>query len=78
MSTWRRCHLNETVTAVATPDNRRFFVHLREPPGESRHPIEFYRWTLPEAQASADQLVDAYYPHECEEGKCGLWWKSDS
>ena len=78
MSTWRRYHLNETVTAVATPDNRRFFVHLREPAGETRHPIEFYRWTLPEAQTGADQLVEAYYPHDCDAGKCGPWSKSDS
>jgi hypothetical protein len=77
LSTWRRYHLDETVTALAIPDNRRFFVRLREPPGESRNPIEFYRWTLQEAQAGADRLVQAYYPHDCDEQGCGAWWKSD-
>jgi hypothetical protein len=77
MSAWHRFHLNETIKAIAVPDNKRFFIHIREPPGESRNPIEFYRWTLREAQEAADKIVQAYYPHECDGQICGMWRKSD-
>lgn len=78
MSVWRCYHLDETITAITVPDNHRFFVRLREPPGETRHPIEFYRWNLKDAQEAADNLVQAYYPHDCNEQRCGEWRKSDS
>jgi len=79
MSYWQRLHLNETIKAMATSDNgRRFFIQLREPPGEHRNPIEFYRWTLTEAQEAADRIVNAYYPHDCDEQICGLWRKLDN
>jgi hypothetical protein len=78
VSTWHRFHLNETLKALAISDNNRFFVRLREPPGESRHPLEFYRWNLRDAQEAADRVVQAYYPHECDEQICGVWWKSDN
>ncbi len=77
MSTWHRFHLGETVKAMATSDNHRFFVHVREPPGENRNPLQFYRWGLREAQEAADHVVQAYYPHECDEESCGTWRKSD-
>ena len=77
MSTWYRFHLSETVKAMATSDNHRFFIHVREPPGEHRQPLEFYRWSLKEAQAAADKVVQAYYPHECDAEICGTWRKSD-
>lgn len=77
MSAWRRYHMNETVTAMAIPDNNRFLVRVREPPGENRRPMEFYRWNLEEAQSGADHLVQAYYPHDCDEHTCGMWRKSD-
>ena len=78
MSTWHRFHLNESLKALAISDNNRFFVSLREPPGESRHPLEFYRWNLRDAQEAADRIVQAYYPHECDEQICGAWRKTDN
>ena len=75
MSEWRCYHLDETLTAMATSDNGRFLVRLREPPGEARHPIEFHRLTLKEALKAADRLVQAYYPHDCQEHGCGEWRK---
>ena len=75
MSEWRRFHLDDTVTAMAIPDSRRFLVRMREPAGENRQPIEFYRGNLKEAQRAADRLVQAYYPHECDEERCGQWRK---
>jgi hypothetical protein len=78
VSTWHRFHLNETLKALAISDNNRFFVRLREPPGESRHPLEFYRWNLRDAQEAADRVVQAYYPHECDEQICGAWRKTDN
>ena len=77
MSTWKRAHLDETITVLAIPDNHRFFVCLREPPGESRQPIEFYRWKLKEAQQAGDRLVQAYYPHACEGSSCGEWRQTE-
>jgi len=77
MSHWQRFHLEETIKAMATPDNHRFFIQVREPPGQHRKPIEFYRWTLKQAQEAADRIVQAYYPHECEENTCGNWKKLD-
>ncbi|MBD0326541.1 MAG: hypothetical protein ICV68_08915 [Pyrinomonadaceae bacterium] len=50
MSIWRRYHLDETITALAIPENGRFLVRVREPPGGNRNPIEFYRWNLLDAQ----------------------------
>ncbi len=76
MSHWERLHLNDTLKATATPDNNRFFIRLREPPGESRHPLEFYRWNLKDAQEAADHIVQAYYPHDCEQLACGSWIKA--
>lgn len=73
MSEWHCLHLEETLTAMAVSDKGRFLVRLREPPGESRHPIEFYRWTLRDALKAADRLVQAYYPHDCHECGCGEW-----
>lgn len=70
---WKRYHLDETLAALAIPDNQRFFVRLREPAGENRQPIEFYRWKLKEAQSAGDELVQAYYPHDCDESQCGPW-----
>jgi hypothetical protein len=32
MSHWQRFHLEETIKAMATPDNHRFFIQVREPP----------------------------------------------
>jgi hypothetical protein len=75
MSTWQRFHLSDTVKAIATSDNNRFFIQLREPHGESRNPIEFYRWTLAEARVAGDRLVQAYYPHDCDDNACGTWFK---
>jgi len=77
MSTWRRFHLEETVKALAISENHRFFVQVREPPGGNRQPIEFYRWNLAEAKIAADKLVQAYYPHDCDEHTCGTWHKVD-
>ena len=78
MSTWRRYHLRDTIKALATSENHRFFVQVREPPGNNRNPIEFYRWNLAEAKTAADRLVQAYYPHECDEQTCGGWQKLNS
>ena len=78
MSYWERCHLNDSLKAIATADNHRFFIRLREPHGENRHPLEFYRWNLREAQEAADKIVQAYYPHDCEQLACGGWIKLDS
>jgi len=75
MSTWRRFHLNETVKAMATSDNSRFLVQIREPEGENRHPLEFYRWKLREAQDAGDRVVQLYYPHQCDVVTCGAWRK---
>ena len=75
MSHWRRLHLNETIKTIATADNHRFFVQLKEPLGEHRNPIEFYRWNLEEAKEGGDRLVQAYYPHDCEDETCGSWQK---
>lgn len=76
MSNWHRYHQNDTIKAMATSDNQRFFVHFREPEGESRKPLEFYRWTLKDAQEAADEIVQAYYPHVCDDS-CGIWQKQD-
>jgi hypothetical protein len=76
MGEWHRSHLDETVTAFATPEQGRFVVNLHEPPGGSRPPFEFYRSNLHEAQRAADRLVQAYYPHDCAERRCGEWRKS--
>lgn len=75
MSHWQRSHMEESLKALATPDNHRFFIQLREPAGEHRNPIEFYRWTLKDAQEAADQIVQAYYPHDCDQELCGVWKK---
>jgi hypothetical protein len=75
MSEWHCFHLDETITAMVVPENGRFLVRLREPAGESRNPIEFYRGNLKEAQRAADKLVQAYYPHQCSEDTCGQWRK---
>ncbi len=77
MSNWRRFHLNGTVKATATSHQRRFFVQIREPRGEHRQPLEFYRWKLSDAQEAADKVVQAYYPHECDTNVCGTWRKSE-
>jgi len=78
MSEWYRYHLDETITAMAVPDNHRFWVLLRDRPGSNRFPVEFCRWTLRDAQKAADRLVQAYYPHECGPGTCGRWKKSEN
>jgi hypothetical protein len=78
MSYWYRFHLNDTLKALATPDKNRFFVQLREPLGENRRPLEFYRWKLSEAQQAADEVVQAYYPHDCDGESCGGWIKLES
>jgi len=78
MSIWRRFHQNETITAMAISDNRRFFARVREPQRENRRPLEFCRWRLQDAQDAADRVVQLYYPHECDEQTCGTWRKSDN
>ena len=75
MSEWHCLHLDDTLTAMAISDNGRFLVRLREPYGERRNPVEFHRFTLKDALASADRLVQAYYPHDCRECWCGEWEK---
>jgi hypothetical protein len=75
MSVWHCLHLNESLTAMAISDGGRFLVRLREPEGERRHSIEFFRWTLKDAMKAADRLVQAYYPHDCAECECGEWRK---
>ena len=77
MSTWRRFHLEDSIKALATSENHRFFVQLREPPGANRQPIEFYRWNLADAKLAADRLVQAYYPHDCSDESCGEWRNLD-
>jgi hypothetical protein len=74
---WRRKHLDETLAAIAIPESNRFFVKLKEPAGETRQPIEFYRWTLEDAKEAGDELVQAYYPHKCDENRCGEWRRAD-
>jgi len=77
MSMWRRHHLDATLTAVVIPDNHRYFVCLREPASENRHPIEFFRWKLRDAQRAGDRLAQMYYPHDCDESNCGKWEESE-
>ena len=78
MSHWRRFHQNETITAMALPEQERFLIRVLEPPGEGRKPVSFYRSNLEAAREAADQLVQEYYPHECDERTCGEWWKAES
>jgi hypothetical protein len=78
MSEWHCFHLDGTIKTLVLPDTRRFLDRMREPEGESRHPIEFFRWTLKDAQRAADKLVQMYYPHECDEHKCGRWQKTEA
>jgi len=73
MSEWQCYHLDDTLTAIVVSDGHRFLVRMREPAGENRQPIEFFRWTLKDARKAADRLVQAYYPHECDKSCCGLW-----
>lgn len=77
MSEWQCLHLDETITAMAIPERGRFLVRIREPEEGNRHPIEFYRGTLKEAQRAARKLVQMYYPHQCDE-RCGRWRKTDA
>jgi hypothetical protein len=69
MSEWHRFHLDDTITAMAIPDNHRFLVRAGKPLGENRNPMEFYRGNLKEEQRAAERMVQAYYPHECDEEK---------
>jgi hypothetical protein len=73
MSVWHCLHLNETLTVMVLSDRNRLLVCLREPHSESRHPIEFHRWTLKEAMKAGDRLVQMYYPHDCSKSGCGRW-----
>ena len=75
MSTWRRFHIDETIKAMTSSDGNRFFVFVREPAGANRQPRECYRSDLKTAQETADGIVQAYYPHECNTATCGLWQK---
>ena len=75
MSVWYRFHSEDSIKAIATSDGRRFFVKIREPIGGNRHPLEFYRWKLAEAQEAADRIVQAYYPHDCGAAGCDIWRK---
>lgn len=77
MGVWLRHHMGETITATAAPEGRRFLVHVREPAGMSRRPIDCFRWNLKDAQVAADGLVQAYYPHECDGRSCGDWQRSE-
>jgi hypothetical protein len=72
---WFLFHLDDSIKAMATYDQHRFFVRVREPIGEARGPIAFYRQTIDEAQESADQVVQEYYPHECSPHECSAWTK---
>jgi hypothetical protein len=66
--------MEDSITAIVSADMfGRFLVRMREPAGAHRNPIEFQRGTLKEALRAADKLVQAYYPHECDETKCGNW-----
>lgn len=76
MCEWYCFHLDETITAIIIPEGNRFFVRMREPAGENRNPIEFYRGTLKEAQRASERLVQMYYPHNCLEHGCGEWHRS--
>jgi hypothetical protein len=76
MNEWHCLHLNDTITAIVIPENGRFLVKMREPPGGNRQPIEFYRGTLKLAQRAAERLVQMYYPHDCGSNGCGQWLKS--
>jgi hypothetical protein len=73
MGEWHCLHLDDTLVAIVVSDTRRFLVRLREPEGERRHPLQFHRWTLRDARAAADKLVQAYYPHDCSAHGCGGW-----
>ncbi len=76
MSVWYRFHQDESTKSLATFDGHRFFIQIREPPGEQRRPIEFFRGSLATAREAADRIVQAYYPHECSDGTCGGWQKT--
>ncbi len=52
MREWHCFHLDDTLTAMATSDGRRFLVRLREPAGPRRNAIESHRWTLTGAMAA--------------------------
>ena len=78
MSTWSRLHLNDSIKAMAVSQNQRFFVFVREPASERRHPRECYRSDLESARETADSIVQAYYPHDCTPQLCGPWHKLDS
>jgi hypothetical protein len=75
MSTWRRFHIDETIKAMTASDGNRFFVFVREPAGANRQPRECYRSNLKAARETADGIVQAYYPHECNAVTCGSWQK---
>jgi len=65
--------MDDTLVAFVTADLSRYLVRLKEPEGERRNPVEFYRWTLRDARKAADRLVQAYYPHDCADCSCGEW-----
>lgn len=76
MSEWRCFHLDDTITAMVSMEMLgRYLVRMREPFDATRHPIEFYRGNLNEAFRAADKLIQAYYPHACDEATCGDWHK---
>jgi len=78
MSMWYRFHLDDTIKATATPDGRRFFVHVREPAESGRKPLDCYRIKLTDAQDAADRIVQAYYPHDCDGDACDIWRKLET
>lgn len=76
MGAWRRFHLNERISAMAIPELGRFLVKVYEPEGEKRNPREYYCSNLKDAQSGADRVVQEYYPHDCDEQRCGNWEKA--
>ena len=78
MGTWLRHHLDETVTATASPEGTRLLVRVRGPARLSRRrPLDCFRRSVKGAKAAADELVQAYYPHDCDGARCGPWRRGE-
>jgi hypothetical protein len=78
MDSWKRSHTGIDVLALVIAQKGNYLVSIKEPEGENRFPADYTSDDEEGAKRQADELIQAFYNHNCDQSGCEQWQQFNS